>query len=78
AEISGFFDNQPLYISVDFKREKPQERFKYIVLVIPQGSFYLDDLTDRFLLATHPKKLLITLQSNAGTLKIAEHGELAT
>ncbi|MBH0045900.1 DNA phosphorothioation-dependent restriction protein DptH [Pseudoalteromonas sp. NZS11_1] len=78
AEISGFFDNQPLYFSVDFKREKPQERFKYRVLVIPQGSFYLDDLTDSFLLATHPKKQLITLQTNAGTLKIAEHGELAT
>ncbi|MBB1338849.1 DNA phosphorothioation-dependent restriction protein DptH [Pseudoalteromonas sp. SR44-2] len=78
AEISGFFNNQPLYFSVDFKREKPQERFKYRVLVIPQGSFYLDDLTDSFLLATHPKKQLITLQTNAGTLKIAEHGELAT
>ena len=78
AEISGTFNNQTLYFSVNFQREKPQERFKYRVLVIPQGAFYLDDLADSFLLATHPKKQLITLQTNAGTLKIAEQGQLAT
>ncbi|WP_394189361.1 DNA phosphorothioation-dependent restriction protein DptH [Pseudoalteromonas atlantica] len=72
AEISGTFNNQPLYFSVDFKREKPQERFKYRVLVIPQGAFYLDDLADSFLLV--PRKQLITLQTNAGVLQIAEHG----
>lgn len=72
AEISGTFDNQPLYFSVDFKREKPQERFKYRVLVIPQGAFYLDDLADSFLLV--PRKQLITLQTNAGVLQIAEQG----
>ncbi|KTF08828.1 DNA phosphorothioation-dependent restriction protein DptH [Pseudoalteromonas sp. H103] len=72
AEISGTFNNQPLYFSVDFKREKPQERFKYRVLVIPQGAFYLDDLADSFLLV--PRKQLITLQTNAGILQIAEQG----
>ena len=72
AEISGTFNNQPLYFSVDFKREKPQERFKYRVLVIPQGAFYLDDLADSFLLV--PRKQLITLQTNAGVLQIAEQG----
>lgn len=72
AEISGTFNNKPLYFSVDFKREKPQERFKYRVLVIPQGAFYLDDLADSFLLV--PRKQLITLQTNAGVLQIAEHG----
>lgn len=72
AEISGAFNNQPLYFSVDFKREKPQERFKYRVLVIPQGAFYLDDLADSFLLV--PRKQLITLQTNAGVLQIAEQG----
>lgn len=72
AEISGTFDNKPLYFSVDFKREKPQERFKYRVLVIPQGAFYLDDLADSFLLV--PRKQLITLQTNAGVLQIAEQG----
>lgn len=72
AEISGTFNNKPLYFSVDFKREKPQERFKYRVLVIPQGAFYLDDLADSFLLV--PRKQLITLQTNAGVLQIAELG----
>lgn len=72
AEISGTFNNHPLYFSVDFKREKPQERFKYRVLVIPQGAFYLDDLADSFLLV--PRKQLITLQTNAGVLQIAEQG----
>ena len=72
AEISGTFNNQPLYFSVDFKREKPQERFKYRVLVIPQGAFYLDDLADSFLLV--PRKQLITLQTNAGVLQVAEQG----
>ncbi|ASM51751.1 hypothetical protein PESP_b0134 [Pseudoalteromonas espejiana DSM 9414] len=72
AEISGTFNNQPLYFSVDFKREKPQERFKYRVLVIPKGAFYLDDLADSFLLV--PRKQLITLQTNAGVLQIAEQG----
>ncbi|MDN3380593.1 MULTISPECIES: DNA phosphorothioation-dependent restriction protein DptH [unclassified Pseudoalteromonas] len=72
AEISGAFNNKPLYFSVDFKREKPQERFKYRVLVIPQGAFYLDDLADSFLLV--PRKQLITLQTNAGVLQIAEQG----
>ena len=72
AEISGTFNNQPLYFSVDFKREKPQERFKYRVLVIPKGAFYLDDLADSFLLV--PRKQLITLQTNAGILQIAEQG----
>ncbi|MDC9512477.1 DNA phosphorothioation-dependent restriction protein DptH [Pseudoalteromonas sp. CST5] len=72
AEISGTFNNQPLYFSVDFKREKPQERFKYRVLVIPQGAFYLDDLADSFLLV--PRKQLITLQTNAGVLQIAAQG----
>ncbi|MDO6835292.1 DNA phosphorothioation-dependent restriction protein DptH [Pseudoalteromonas carrageenovora] len=72
AEISGAFNNQPLYFSVDFKREKPQERFKYRVLVIPQGAFYLDDLADSFLLV--PRKQLITLQTNAGVLQVADQG----
>ncbi|WP_435237534.1 DNA phosphorothioation-dependent restriction protein DptH [Psychromonas sp. PT13] len=76
VEILGVFNNQPLYFSVDFKREKPQERFKYRILIIPEGAFYLDDLADSFLLV--PRKQLITLQTNAGSLKIAEQGELTT
>jgi DNA phosphorothioation-dependent restriction protein DptH len=75
VEIIGTFNNQPQYFSVDFKREKPQERFKYRVLVLPQGAFYLDDLADSFILA--PRKELITLQTNAGTLQIAEQGNTA-
>lgn len=72
VEIVGVFDKQPMYFSVDFKREKPQERFKYRVLVVPKGYFYLDDLADSFILA--PRKELITLQTNAGTLQISEQG----
>ncbi|MFT6528602.1 MAG: DNA phosphorothioation-dependent restriction protein DptH [Psychrosphaera sp.] len=72
VEITGTFNDQAFYFSVDFKREKPQERFKYRVLVVPQGAFYLDDLADSFLLV--PRKQLITLQTNAGTLQIAEQG----
>jgi DNA phosphorothioation-dependent restriction protein DptH len=72
AEIVGNFNGQPMYFSVDFKREKPQERFKYRVLVVPQGAFYFDDLADSFLLA--PKKQIITLQTNAGKLKVAQDG----
>ncbi|WP_247688716.1 DNA phosphorothioation-dependent restriction protein DptH [Pseudoalteromonas sp. MMG012] len=72
AEIVGTFNGQPMYFSVDFKREKPQERFKYRVLVVPQGAFYFDDLADSFLLV--PRKQIITLQTNAGKLKVAEGG----
>lgn len=72
AEIVGSFNGQPMYFSVDFKREKPQERFKYRVLVVPQGAFYFDDLADSFLLV--PRKQIITLQTNAGKLKIAAEG----
>ncbi|TMO62201.1 DNA phosphorothioation-dependent restriction protein DptH [Pseudoalteromonas aurantia] len=72
AEIVGTFNGQPMYFSVDFKREKPQERFKYRVLVVPQGAFHFDDLADSFLLV--PRKQIITLQTNAGKLKVAQDG----
>ncbi len=76
VEIIGSFSGQPLYFSVDFKREKPQERFKYRILVLPKGAFFLEDLADSFLLV--PRKELITLQTNAGMLKVAEQGVTAT
>ncbi|WP_063360524.1 DNA phosphorothioation-dependent restriction protein DptH [Pseudoalteromonas luteoviolacea] len=72
AEMVGRFSGKPLYFSIDFKREKPQERFKYRVLVVPQSAFYFDDLADSFLLV--PRKQIITLQTNAGQLKIAAQG----
>ena len=75
VEVVGSFSGQPLYFSVDFKREKPQERFKYRILVLPKGAFFLEDLADSFLLV--PRKQLITLQTNAGMLKVSEQGSTA-
>tara|TARA_Y100000310_G_scaffold103220_1_gene101486 strand:- start:6949 stop:12012 length:5064 start_codon:yes stop_codon:yes gene_type:complete len=75
VEVIGSFSGQPLYFSVDFKREKPQERFKYRILVLPKGAFFLEDLADSFLLV--PRKQLITLQTNAGMLKVSEQGSTA-
>ncbi|RDV23974.1 DNA phosphorothioation-dependent restriction protein DptH [Alteromonas aestuariivivens] len=75
VQANGSFGGKPLYFSIDFKREKPQERFKYRILVLPQGAFYLADLADSFLLT--PRKQLITLQTNAGKLQVAEHGDTA-
>ncbi|NKC21473.1 DNA phosphorothioation-dependent restriction protein DptH [Pseudoalteromonas sp. S4498] len=76
VEVVGTFANRPMYFSIDFKREKPQERFKYRILVIPEGAFYLEDMVDTFLLV--PRKDLITLQTNAGKLQVAQSGKLAT
>ncbi|KPZ67782.1 AAA-like domain protein [Pseudoalteromonas sp. P1-26] len=75
VEVIGSFSGQPFYFSVDFKREKPQERFKYRVLVLPKGAFFLEGLADSFLLV--PRKQLITLQTNAGMLKVSEQGSTA-
>ncbi|KJY95874.1 DNA phosphorothioation-dependent restriction protein DptH [Pseudoalteromonas ruthenica] len=76
AEAIGSFNNTPLFFSIDFKREKPQERFKYRILLVPEGAFYLDDLADIFLLS--PRKDLITLQTNAGKVQVAQSGKAAT
>ncbi|MFC0116917.1 DNA phosphorothioation-dependent restriction protein DptH [Pseudoalteromonas xiamenensis] len=72
VEVHGTFDGAPLFFGIDFKREKPQERFKYRILVVPKGHFLLDEIKDAFLIKTREKRVL--LQTNSGTLKIAEAG----
>lgn len=74
--ISGAFKQQPIYFSLALKREKTAECFKFRVLVLQAGEFYLDSFRHSFLI--EPNKQRITLQTEDNNFVIAEQGSKAT
>jgi len=76
VKVSGNFNQQPIYFSLVLKREKTAERFKFRVLVLQAGDFYLDSFRHTFLI--EPNKQRITLQTEDNNFIIAEHGTKVT
>lgn len=71
-EVSGNFSGSPTYFSLDLKRSKPQENFRYRVLLLPVGAFYVPAFATNFMLV--PAKSKIVLQTDSTSLQLAAEG----
>ena len=75
-EITGIFSGSPTFFSVDLKRSKPQENFRYRVLLLPAGAFYVPGFATNFILI--PSKNKIVLQTDSTAMTVSEDGPTVT
>lgn len=75
-EISGRFSGSPTFFSVELKRSKPQENYRYRVLLLPAGVFYVPGFATNFMLV--PAKSKIVLQTDSTAMQLAENGTIVT
>ena len=73
--VTGTFTGEPLYFSLELKREKTAECYKFRILVLTANSFYLPAFENIFIL--EPIKNRITLQTEESHFQIAEQGAQA-
>lgn len=71
-EVSGSFSGSPTFFNVDLKRAKPQENYRYRVLLLPAGAFYVPGFATNFMLV--PAKSKIVLQTDSTALQVSEDG----
>lgn len=67
------FSGNPTFFSVDLKRENTSEEYKFRCLVLPQATFYLDEVKNCF--KVEPTKEQVTLQVEENQLRIASLGD---
>ncbi|WP_297481799.1 DNA phosphorothioation-dependent restriction protein DptH [uncultured Photobacterium sp.] len=70
--ITGAFSGEPTYFSLELKRDKTAECYKFRVLILTADSFYLPAFENIFLI--EPNKKRITLQTEDNSFVIAEQG----
>lgn len=75
-EVSGSFSGRPTFFSLDLKRSKPQENYRYRVLLLPAGAFYVPGFATNFMLV--PAKGKIVLQTDSTVMQLAEQGSAVT
>jgi DNA phosphorothioation-dependent restriction protein DptH len=75
-EVSGSFSGSPTFFSLELKRSKPQENYRYRVLLLPVGAFYVPGFATNFMLV--PAKSKIVLQTDSTTMSLAESGPTVT
>lgn len=75
-EVSGSFSVRPTFFSLDLKRSKPQENYRYRVLLLPAGAFYVPGFATNFMLV--PAKGKIVLQTDSTVMQLAEQGSAVT
>jgi DNA phosphorothioation-dependent restriction protein DptH len=71
-EVSGNFSGNPTFFSLELKRSKPQENYRYRVLLLPAGAFYVPGFATNFMLV--PAKSKIILQTDSTAMQLSEHG----
>lgn len=71
-EVSGSFSGSPTFFSLELKRSKPQENYRYRVLLLPAGAFYVPGFATNFMLV--PTKSKIVLQTDSTIMQLAENG----
>lgn len=75
-EVSGSFSRSPTFFSLELKRTKPQENYRYRVLLLPAGAFYVPGFATNFMLV--PAKSKIVLQTDSTAMQLAENGLTVT
>lgn len=75
-EVSGSFSGSPSFFSLELKRSKPQENYRYRVLLLPAGAFYVQGFATNFMLV--PAKSKIVLQTDSTAMQLAEQGSAVT
>jgi DNA phosphorothioation-dependent restriction protein DptH len=71
--VSEAFKGAPTFYSLELKRDKATERFKFRVLVIQKQQFLIDSFKHNYLI--EPNKNRVTLQTEDNYFDIAESGE---
>ena len=75
-EVSGSFSGSPTFFSLELKRSKPQENYRYRVLLLPAGAFFVPGFATNFMLV--PAKRKIVLQTDVTAMQLAESGSAVT
>lgn len=75
-EVSGSFSGSPTFFSLELKRSKPQENYRYRVLLLPAGAFHVPGFATNFMLV--PAKSKIVLQTDSTVMQLAENGPAVT
>lgn len=75
-EVSGNFSGSPTFFSLELKRSKPQENYRYRILLLPAGAFYVPGFATNFMLV--PAKSKIILQTDSTAMQLAESGSAVT
>ncbi|MFM5538814.1 DNA phosphorothioation-dependent restriction protein DptH [Aeromonas veronii] len=75
-EVSGSFSGSPTFFSLELKRSKPQENYRYRVLLLPAGAFHVPGFATNFMLV--PAKSKIVLQTDSTVMQLAENGPTVT
>lgn len=75
-EVSGSFSGSPTFFSLELKRSKPQENYRYRVLLLPAGAFFVPGFATNFMLV--PAKRKIVLQTDITAMQLAESGSAVT
>jgi len=78
--VTGEYKNQAMFFSVELKRDITAEKYKFRVLVIRQGDFYVDAFKHCFLLVPNnkPENCRVILQTEDSTFQISELPGLST
>lgn len=75
-EVSGSFGGAVTFFNLELKRSKPQENYRYRVLLLPAGAFYVPGFATNFMLV--PNKSKIVLQTDSTALQLSENGPVVT
>lgn len=74
--LSGRHEYKAQFFSFELKRDKTAENYKFRILVIAKGEFYIDAFRNNFLIepqSSKKKAPRVTLLLEDNTLKISEH-----
>ncbi|ABV87635.1 conserved hypothetical protein [Shewanella pealeana ATCC 700345] len=75
--VTGAYTGKAMFFTLDLKREKTAERYKFKVLVIRSGDFYIDAFRNNFLIeppTSSKKTARITLQTEDSSFVIGIDG----
>ncbi|GIU50473.1 hypothetical protein TUM4438_36590 [Shewanella sairae] len=75
--VTGAYTGKAMFFTLDLKREKTAERYKFKVLVIKSGDFYIDAFRNNFLIeppTSSKKTARITLQTEDSSFVIGIDG----
>lgn len=71
--ISIPFSGPPCFFSIELKRDNRAEEYKFRLLLVQQGSFYLDEVKHCY--RVDPQKGYLTLQLEENQLRVAVGGD---
>ncbi len=71
-DVTMPFSHEISFFSVELSRPKPKENYKFRILLVPEKTFYFEDIRNCFLIK--PAQQLITLQTDSNRLQVAASG----